>query len=476
VSVPSPLHVGVMGVTIAAVGVVGIFSGRRVQNSRDFAVSGQRARVGVLVGMLMGIVGGAATVGASQMAFQYGLSGWWFTLGGGIACLAMGLFYAGPLRRSGAETVPEFIGRVYGPGTRVVTGVVATLAMFIQVFGQVLSCVALLGASFGLDPSVAVLLSAGLMLTYVFFGGAWGAGLVGVVKSVLIYISLACAGVVAYRLAGGIKGLGSVFPRYPWFSLFGRGLDEDGAAAVSVVIGLLSTQTYLQVMFAGKDVATCRKAAFASAVLIPPTGLACVLVGMYMKMSRPEIDSAHVLPLFFLEHTWPVIGGLAVASLLVAVVGTGAGLALGMSVMVAKDVYARLLRKNALDREILTVSRAAVAVILASSTFFAATNLKSMILSWAYLSMGIRGSAIFFPLVGAMLSRGRSYPPWVGILGAAAGPAAILMWALFVGKGPDPLYVGLAASAMALGVGTLASIHTSGRSSARLSCGAGKSV
>lgn len=452
----SPVHLTVMVAAVAGVGIIGILSGRRVKNSRDFAVSGQSAGTPVLVGMLMGIVGGAATVGAAQMAFEYGLSGWWFTLGGGTACLAMGLFYAGPLRRSGAETVPEFIGKTYGPGARVVTGAVATLAMFIQVFGQVLSSVALLSATFGMNSSVAILVSVGLMITYVFFGGAWGAGLVGIAKSVLICLSLAVAGVAAYKLFGGLAGLRTIFPPYPWFSLFGRGLGKDGAACLSVVIGLLSTQTYLQVMFAGKDVATCRKAAFISAALIPPTGLACVLVGMYMRTSQPGLDSAHALPAFFLEHTGPVVGGLAIAALLVAVVATGAGLSLGMSVMIAKDIYGRLLRKGAGDREILAVSRAAVVAILLLSVFFAMTNLKSMILSWAYLSMGLRGSAIFLPLVAAMLTR--SCPPaWVGVTSGAAGPVAILLCRTFVPDGPDPLYIGVAMSALTLSAGMMVS-------------------
>lgn len=451
---PGPLHLTVMAATVVAVGAIGVASGRRVKTSRDFAVSGQVAGTLVLVGMLMGIVGGAATVGAAQMAFEYGLSGWWFTLGGGVACAVMGLFYGGPLRRSGAATVPEFIGNTYGPGARIVTGVVATTAMFIQVCGQLLSSVALLSASLGASSSVAILVAVALMTSHVLFGGAWGAGLVGMVKSVLIYVSLAVAGVIAYRLSGGLRGLKAVLAPYPWFSLFGRGVGRDAAAGLSVVIGLLSTQTYLQAMFAGKDVATCRKAAFISAMLIPPTGLACVLVGIYMRSRHPGMDAAYALPAFFLEHTGPVFAGLSIAALLVAAVGTGAGLTLGMSVMVAKDLYGRLVRRNASDREMLAVSRAAVAVILLLSVLFALTNVKSMILSWAYLSMGLRGSAVFLPLVAAMVTRKRS-APWVGVAGSAAGPLAILVFRLLVpdGRGPDPLYVGLAASAVALCVG-----------------------
>ncbi|CEP68404.1 Sodium/solute symporter [Moorella glycerini] len=457
---PNIVQGAVMAVTMMIAGIIGTISGRHVKDSRDFAVSGQKAGALVLTGMLMGIVGGAATVGAAQLAFEYGLTGWCFTLGGGIACLAMGLFYAGPLRRSGAETIPEYISSTYGPAIRIVTGTIATLAMFIQVVGQILSSVALLKTTFGIESSVAIFLSVGLMVAYVLFGGAWGAGMVGIVKSILIYFTLAVAGVTAYRLSGGFEGLKNAFPSYPWLNLLGRGLDKDGAGLIAVIIGLLSTQTYLQVMFAGRDIATCRKAAFLSAVLIPPTGLASVLVGMYMRINHPGIESAYALPAFFLQYTNPVVGGMAIAALILAVVGTGAGLALGMSLMIAKDIYGRLLRKKAGDREILFVSRAAVVAILLLSIFFAKTNLKSIILSWAYLSMAIRGSSIFLLLVVAMYTHSK-FPYWVGVVGATAGPLAILFNKALLPSGPDSIYIGITASTLALAVSVaIASMYT----------------
>lgn len=451
-----PLFIGIMAIAIAAVGAIGVLSGKHVSTSRDFAVGGQSAGVLLLVGILMGIVGGAATIGTAQMAFEYGLSGWWFTLGGGIACLIMGLFYAEPLRESGAETIPEFIGNTYGAAARAIIGIAVVVAMFIQVFGQVLSSMALLSATFGMNSSFAILISVGLMIVYVFFGGAWGAGLIGLLKAVLICFSLAVGGFTALRLSGGISGLHNSFPPYPWLSLFGRGLSKDIAAALSVVVGLLSTQTYLQAMFTGKDVATCKKAAFISAVLIPPTGLACVLIGMYMRSSCPTMDSSHVLPAFFLNHTHPIVGGLAIASLLIAVVGTGAGITLSMSLMISKDVYGHLINRNAEDRRILAVSRLSVVVILLLSVFFVQSNAKTLFLSWTYLSMGLRGSAVFLPVVTTMILKERP-PSWVGAVAGAAGPLAILLGRVFIPNGPDPLYMGVGVSALVLFMGVIVS-------------------
>ena len=88
---------------------IGLISSRQVHNSADFTVSGRRAGPFLVMGALLGtLVGGSCTIGTAQLAFLYGFSAWWFTLGGGIACLFMALFLVRPMRQAGLETVPQF--------------------------------------------------------------------------------------------------------------------------------------------------------------------------------------------------------------------------------------------------------------------------------------------------------------------------------------------------------------------------------
>jgi hypothetical protein len=43
-----------------------------------------------------------------------GLSAFWFTFGGGVGCVIMGIWLARPLRRSGLSTIPQYLDRRYG--------------------------------------------------------------------------------------------------------------------------------------------------------------------------------------------------------------------------------------------------------------------------------------------------------------------------------------------------------------------------
>ena len=73
-------------------------------------MAGRSAGASLVAGSIAGtVVGGGATVGTAQLAYSFGLSAWWFTLGSGIAFILMGIFYAKRLRNTALETIPQYL-------------------------------------------------------------------------------------------------------------------------------------------------------------------------------------------------------------------------------------------------------------------------------------------------------------------------------------------------------------------------------
>ena len=66
-------------------------------------------------------------------------------------------------------------------------------------------------------------------------------------------------------------------------SLVARGASKDIGSGLSLILGVLSTQTYAQAIWSAKSNSTARKGALLSALLIPPIGIACILIGLYMR-------------------------------------------------------------------------------------------------------------------------------------------------------------------------------------------------
>ncbi|MGI5838925.1 MAG: sodium:solute symporter family protein [bacterium] len=439
-------HISGICLTLLLITGVGIFSLRQVKSAADFAVGGRKIGATLVAGTIIGtLVGGSSTVGTAQLAYNYGFSAWWFTLGSGFSCLFLGLVLARPLREANVQTVPQFLGRVYGPAAAPLAGAFTSVGIFINVIAQMLAAIALITTIAGVSPFTAALIAAGLIIVYVIFGGVWGTGLVGTAKTLLLYFSLLVIGILAYGMVGGMAGLRAVFPPHPWLSMFGRGVAKDLASGFSLLVGVISTQTYLQAIFSGRDVAASRIGAVISGLLIPPMGLAGTFVGLYMKMHFPAISPAEALPMFIIRYLNPWLGGITLATLLVSTIGTGAGLTLGVSTMLSQDFFKRIIRPQATDRQVLLASRVLIVAVAGATLFFVTGNLNSLILKWSFLSMGLRGATVCLPLLAAVFARQRVAPK-AGTAAIVLAPLASLLWAFLVPEGTDPLYIGMGVS------------------------------
>ncbi|MEE0775497.1 MAG: sodium:solute symporter family protein, partial [Bacillota bacterium] len=181
--------VGIL-LVLALIAVVGVTSGRRVKDAADFTTGGGNAGPWLVGGAIMGsLIGGQATVGTVQMAFVFGISAWWFTLGAGIGSVVLAIGYVIPLRRSGNMTLLQIIGEEYGGRAECVASILFSIGIFIGVISNILAFAALLSSILPVSVWQAAAISVAVMAVYVIFGGVWGAGMGGIVKLVLLYIA-----------------------------------------------------------------------------------------------------------------------------------------------------------------------------------------------------------------------------------------------------------------------------------------------
>ena len=136
------------------------------------------------------------------------------------------------------------------------------------------------------------------------------------------------------------------------------------------------------------------------------------------------------------------------AALLLASIGSAAGLALGVGTMLTRDVLAAL-RWRFCERHSLFTSRAVVFLVMLAAALFTFGNLRSLVLEWNYLSMGLRGAGIILPFTLAVFCPGRISPA-LATCSIAAGTLAAILWKFGAPQGTDPLYAGLAASGLCL--------------------------
>ena len=444
------LHYVGAALVLLLITLLGWYSGTWVKTAGDFIAGGRRAGSGIVAGSIIGtLVGGSSTIGTAQLAFSWGLSAWWFTLGSGIACIILGFFYAKPLRESGADTMPQLLHREYGKTVATTAAVLTSLGNFLSVVAQVLSSVALVTAISTMPASVVTVITCLLMIVYVIFGGIWGAGIVGTAKTVLLALSVGICGLMALYWQGGLGSFMDVLPGDRYFNLVARGAAKDLGVALSLIMGVVTTQAYFQAIVSARTLNLAKGGALISAAIIPCIGACGILVGLYMRVHFPDIPSAGALPLFVLQYVPPLFGGMILATLFVTVVGTAAGVSLGVSSVLCNDIYCVYCDPNPSDKKRLLVSRLFLAGILVAAGLTSFLNIGSLILSWSILSMALRGVVACGILSFALFLPGH-ISPGCAMWSMLVGLACVVFGGPLVGTFMDPLFLGFAVGILIL--------------------------
>ena len=423
----SMVHLVSLVLTLILTMLPGIIASRRIKSADDYNVGGRSAGVGIVAGSIIGtIVGGAATVGTAQLGFKLGLTAWWFTLGSGIALLIMAAFYAKPLRASGLTTVAEFLVTNYGKPAGWLATVSSCAGIFFSIVASTLTALHLVAGIFGVNLYISALLILLITAGFVFLGGISGSGMAGIIKIILIFASIFVGGVLAYGKLGGSAGLTAALPAQPWFTLFGRGVEDGLFSLCSMIVGVISTQTYVQALFSAKDSKTAAVGCVTAACIVVPVGLPSVMIGMFMHINHPEINSIDALPLYLSTYLPDWLGGIGLAALLLSALGSIAGLALGIGTMISRDIISKLWR-SATAVNLLWASRFSVLLAAAAAIVFVFFHLDSSVLEWNYLSMALRGSGIFLPLTFCVFFPHRVRAS-MGVAAMGAGIFAALFW------------------------------------------------
>lgn len=478
-------YLGIILVLLLIVGV-GIYSGRRVRSAADFATGGGKVGPWMISGTIMGaLVSSQASIGTAQLAFDYGISAWWFTLGSGLGCLILAFGYLRPLRQSGCTTLMAVIDQEYGAHVEYAGSVLSSIGIFISVLAQVVACVGLITVIFPVSTIAAAVFSVLLMTVYVVFGGAWGAGMGGIAKLVLLYMS--CIAALAVVLissqglggliqdlqaaligtesgaAAGVETLEDLTARYG--SLIARGAAKDIGSGISLLLGVLSTQTYAQAVWSGRSDQAARRGALQAALLIPPIGIAGIAVGLFMRshyLTQGEVDgllaagkslpegmgviasTIQVFPAFVVNHMPVLLAGVVLGTLLITVVGGGAGLSLGVATIVVNDIFKKTAKRFESASSALAATRGTILIVLIVSALIACIVPSATINDFGFLSMGLRGAVVFIPITCALFIPGKLDPRFA-LLSTLVGPLGVLLGKAF-DVAIDPLFIGMGLS------------------------------
>lgn len=435
--------------------LVGAFTGKNTKNADDFNTGNSSLTALTIIGTITGtLVGGASTIATTQLAFEYGYSAIWFNVGTGLGCFCLGIFFVDRLRKNKILTIQEMLESKYGIKVGVISAVFASLGIFLSIIAQLFSAITILTTIFPMSLKVAAVITCLIMASYVIFGGIKGTGIVGIIKLFLLYCALIFMVVIAFKSISDFSKFIEFFPKEKYFNVFSRGIWKDLSGCLSLILGVICTQTYIQVVIAGKNKKSALHGTIISSLLIPPISIAGIFIGMYMKYYFPEINSSLAFSLFVIEKVPDFWGGIILGTLFIVITGSGAGLVLGICSILSKSIYPRVFKKQ--GKELFKI-RITIIVILFLAFCTTLVNGKNFILEWSFMALGLRAMTAFFPMCTILFLKKDIDSKYI-LASIVMSPLISIILKLIFKINVDILFIGLITSFVIIFVGYISQL------------------
>ena len=402
----------------------GVLGSRKVTGADDFAVARQGYGPFVLaLAFASTAASGATFLGLPGLTYSYGMSTIWlaflYPVGIYLGVLICQRTIASQGNNLGSRSIPEYLGERYGSEALRVSAAVFSLMLLFYLAGQLVAGLVMFEIMLGIPKIIALGITTIVLLGYVTLGGAHADIMTDGAQGLLMVL-LAIAIIIMFLLGTGAGGLNTLLETMraqdtrlldvfnpdvpitasPW-SMF-------ALVVAHIPLGLLPHIG--NKIWALKDEKSRNRflvLAFTFGLVLPGIALGGATARAVLGDSLLGGGANTALPALFIEifPTW--LAALLGVGILAAVMSTADGLVISTSQVFANDIYRRSiaprwhshLGEEALDRNVLTISRVVTGLTLVGSAVLAwfVIDMNVVLLIWA----GVGGfiAALAGPLV-----------------------------------------------------------------------------
>lgn len=385
---------------LAYIGVlfaVGFYASRNIRTNSDFIVAGRRLPLWLCVFTVFATWFGSGTlIGAAGAAYVKGILGVLSNPIGSALCLFLaGLFYVRFLRRMRLLTLPDLFRRRYGRTAEVlcsfciIPAYIGWVGSIFVAFGYVMH------TTMGLDTTIAILLSAAVVIVYTFAGGMWAVSLTDFLQALVIIAGLLILFPLVLRDLGGFSGLLSQAPT-GHFALLPEGTFKDWLwfiqALLVIGIGNIASQDLLQRAFSSRSERVAQWSMYITTILYLSIAMIPVLLGIAGSVLIPGIsDPEYILPALGMKYLHPAAMAVFVGALFSALMSSADGGILAPASIFGQNIL-RILKPKISENKILWSTRWSILVIgllgLATALYFQNVYML-MVKSFSILFVGL---------------------------------------------------------------------------------------
>lgn len=390
--------------------VIGYLAWRKVRGSTDqYFVAGRS--LGTFVnswaflaslasgGSMMAGVGTGLALGMPFLAAM--------TAGAPVGFVVASVLVARPLRRLGKYTVPDYFEARYGSAMmRWLVPILIVAASMAYIVAQLKGASIVASYLLGWEYTTGLWIAGIIFVLYVSIGGFLSVTWNDILQGILMFSMVAGFGVATYAAMndGYTTTFRDALVEYPVL-----GVADIGLPVWSYVGAFLTWATAISVLphvimrvYSSRDVRSARLSLnwamliYGSMMLVGFLILMPAAATLLTDLDTTDPDAAF---LQLSEHVFGPVGqGIVAAAVLAAIMSTTAGLLMACNSAIGHDIYSKLIRPEAPEREVVRVATGATWVVGIGAIMLAMNPPEFLIVLYT-AAVALLASAFFAPMV-----------------------------------------------------------------------------
>jgi SSS family transporter len=281
------------------------------------------------------------------------------------ACIIAAMVFAKRWRRAGISTPIEYLETRFNPAVRQTIGWVGLLMRILDNMVRLYAIGIFLTAVTPLSLPLCLIISSLIIIFFTLYGGIWAVSIMGTVQFVILIITSVILFWLSLSHVGGLDSLMQKAPdHFNWFNGPKGNFFWLGIYYIMIIIKYNENWIFIQRFYIVKDERSAQKVGYLSAALffifpvifmLPPVVSSVIMPGLPDKEMAYVAISSKLLPAGLM--------GVMIASMFAATMSSLNSEYNVIASVLSKDVYQRLIHKNASDRQMLIVAKLSTIIV-----------------------------------------------------------------------------------------------------------------
>jgi SSS family solute:Na+ symporter len=330
--------------------LAGLYLNRSNKSDSDWANGGGTMGVWLLAAGVAGTrIGGAGTYGVAGDVMQTGLGNLWYGVNSFTALALVGLFFAIPYRRLGLSSVGQVFDLRFGSRRcqSLTSLCVQTEYLVVNIIEPFVIGSIITGVT-GLPFGISVFIGGFVILFFTATGGLKGTAITNLVHCGIVIIGLSIVALFAMQDMGGWAATAAQadaaldaagMDKATWWSVTGIGWVTIIALSLSATLHTPAASVYANYAASAKSEKSLIPAFLLAGVLAALMPFIAGVIGVetFAKYGAGSGISSYRNITQLAIDTGPIIGGIALAAVLAALISSGAPMLLGSATMFVND-------------------------------------------------------------------------------------------------------------------------------------------